>query len=93
MNLVRENMTLPLYIKKFENIYKVSEKIELNQALLWIIKEGYVFTSIGLHNLEAIGNEHGKSSLLNEIFPTHFELTQNKHAIIQGIPYIAIRVF
>lgn len=53
MNLVRENMTLP---KKFENIYKASQ---LNQALLWIIKEGYVFASIGILIPETISNEHG----------------------------------
>ena len=35
----------------------------------------------------------GKSSLLNEIFPTYFEERQNKHAILRGIPYISVRVF
>ena len=50
MNLLKDNMTLPLYFKEYENISKVSEtKFIPNDELLWILKEGLTVTSIGLH--------------------------------------------
>jgi len=59
---------------------------------LWIVKDGYTITSIGLHSLKNTEKEKGKSSLLNEIFPIYFEKTQNKHPIIKNLPFIAIRI-
>ncbi len=45
-------MTIPLYIRPFESISKVfeSEELTLNEELLWILKEGFTITSIGLHS-------------------------------------------
>lgn len=31
--------------------------------------------------------------MLNAIFSTHFEESQNKQAIVQGLPFISLRVF
>jgi hypothetical protein len=43
-------------LKPFETIFKVKEQFELNQELLWILKKGYVVTSIGLHTKENLIN-------------------------------------
>jgi carboxypeptidase C (cathepsin A) len=56
MSLLKENMPIPLYLKPFETIFKVKEQFELNQELLWILKKGYVVTSIGLHTKENLIN-------------------------------------
>jgi hypothetical protein len=57
------------------------------------LPKAFTIVSIGLHNERSILEEKGKSALLNEIFVTNFEEHQNKQAIIQGLPYLAIRVF
>lgn len=51
MNILKENMAIPLYIKKFDDISRsVEAKVEQNSELLWIMKEGFTVTSIGLHD-------------------------------------------
>ena len=73
MNLIKDSMTIPLYFKEYENISKVIDSPYVpNNELLWILKEGFTLTSMGLHNLDTIEKETGKSSLLNEIFPVYF---------------------
>ena len=58
-----------------------------------MLKDGYTITSIGLHNSHSELTEKGKSNLLNVVFPTHFEETENKHVSIKRVPFIAVRVF
>ena len=56
MNILKENMAIPLYIKKFDDISRsVEAKVEQNSELLWIMKEGFTVTSIGLHDSNNIG--------------------------------------
>jgi hypothetical protein len=50
MNLLKENLPIPLFLRPFENIFKVHEKMELNKELLWILPKAFTITSIGLHN-------------------------------------------
>lgn len=49
MNLLKENMAIPLFTKSFDTIFNTSEKQTLNSELLWILKKGFVITSVGLH--------------------------------------------
>ena len=93
MNLVKDRLPLPLYKKSFETIFNVGDEMELNQELLWILPKSYTITSIGLHTTNNHSKETGKSSFLNYVFLTNFELANNKQTIIQRLPFIAIRVF
>jgi hypothetical protein len=93
MNLQKDKLPIPLYMKPFDNIFSIQNTLKLNNELLWILPKGFTIASIGWHNPNNLEKEKGKSSLLNYIFSTQFEEYQNKQPIIQGLPYLSIRVF
>lgn len=72
MNLLKDNLPIPLYYRTFDTIFDVEEKLDLNKELLWVLPKAFTIASFGLHNEENIDFERGKSALLNEIFVTNF---------------------
>ena len=65
-------MPLPLYLRKFSNIYEPTKEYNLANEILWTLKKGFAVASLGLHTERSI-NEKGKSYILNQIFYTNFE--------------------
>lgn len=83
MRIYKAHSPLPLVSRNAQNVY-----FPFYEHHFWVCNKSFTVAS-----LEAVGNVKGKSTFLNRVFGTDFEISVKRHPICSNSVYIQYNVY
>ena len=90
-NSIKEIYPIPIFTNNWSSDFIIEGKIRNNDEIYWINQKSFTIGSVGWGS--ANNGPCGKSSLLNTIFFTEFNLQQNRHPICSKTAEISIDIY